>query len=325
MKNVVIRTLGGKGIGYGHFYRCLSLAKAIKRLEKDVNITFIINHELISLISNTEFKFIMSNNLDKDHTIIEKLNISLFIFDSYLGENDYLRKMKEKSKLMLIDDNNDIYDSSIPDIIYNGNIHAGKLRYPDIKGQLKLLGPKYLIMKEEYWDKHNEGTLNKNGILITTGGTDEYKIVLKIIDAIKDLSIKTRIIIGPGYKDNYIKEIENVKTENIELIYKPLSLKEYILSSKIVVTAGGSTVYEILSQKSIPIIFSIANNQDFICKELSDIGIEYLGKHPNIEYHLLDKIIKKIQYDKRYKNDEIFNIVNREGALLVSKILLREI
>ncbi|MDU5079760.1 hypothetical protein [uncultured Tissierella sp.] len=321
MKRIVIRTLGGRKIGYGHFYRCLSLAKAIRLLDKDIDITFIINEELENLIANTGFKFIISSDLKKDYKIMDKLNINLFIFDSYLGNNEYLINVKEKTKLMLIDDNNDIYDSSIPDIIYNGNIHAESLGYSDIEGQLKLLGPKYLVMKEEYWDNNTDLNSNKDGILITTGGTDEYGITLKILEEIKDLDIKIKIIIGPGYTYDYIKKIEEIKMENVELIYKPNSLKRYIASSKLVITAGGSTVYEVLSQRSIPIIFSIADNQDLICKELSDIGIEYLGKYPDINYNMIINNIKRSNI-RIYSKDEMFSLIKGDGAKVTAEILM---
>lgn len=248
MKKIIFRTLGGKGIGYGHFYRCLSLAKAIRSLDLNIHIIFIINDELVDLIYNNGFEYLVSNDLAEDDGLIENINPVLFIFDSYLGTDEYLNRIKEKTKLMLIDDNNNIYRSTIPDIVYNGNIFAEELRYREVKSQLRLLGPKYLIMKEEYWD-NEANTLAKEGVLITTGGTDEYKIAIKILEEIKELDIKTKVVIGPGYRDDYIKKIEHFKTNNIELIYKPNSLKNHISSSKIVVTAGGSTIYEVLSQK----------------------------------------------------------------------------
>ncbi len=325
MKTIVIRTLGGKGIGYGHFYRCLSLAKAMRLLDRAIYITFLINQELIGLLEDAKFDFILSDNLNEDFEIIHNLNIDLFIFDSYLGNDEYLKRIKKKSKLMLIDDNNDIYDSSIPDIIYNGNIHAENLGYSDVNGQLKLLGSKYLIMKEEYWEEKEDKDMHKEGILITTGGTDEYEITVKIMDTIKEFDIKSKIIIGPGYEDNYIKKIEDIKTENMNLIYRPSSLKEYISSSKIVITAGGSTVYEVLLQKSIPIIFSIADNQDLICRELRDIGVEYLGKYPNIDYSELIRILKQIEDYRFYLDDGVFNTVKGNGTILVAKILLSQL
>lgn len=323
--NVLIRTLGGKGIGYGHYYRCVSLAKAISNVNKDANVTFLINDELSDLIKNTNFKSIVENNLVEDYRIIKELNVDLFIFDSYLGNDEYLKEIKKKSRLMLIDDNNDIYDSSIPDIIYNGNIHAKRLNYKIEKEQLALLGSDYLIMREEYWDNISNNFEKKEGILITTGGTDEYGIALKILLAIKDLEINKRVIIGPGYKSDYIKEIEKVSNENVELIYMPDSLKKYLSCSEIVITAGGSTIYEVLAQKCIPIVFSIADNQDLICQELKSMGVRYLGKYPNIEFFRLKDIINDIKKQKVCMNSTIFEAINRKGALLVAKKVINYI
>lgn len=323
MRNIIIRTFGGKDTGYGHYYRCLSLAKAIKLTAKNVHIIFLVNKELHSLIQTTGFNFIISNDLNDDLRIIENLDVVLFIFDSYLGNDGYLRHIKNSTRLMLIDDNNDIYDSSIPNIIYNGNIHAEGLGYKYIKEQTRLLGPEYLIMKEEYWG-NKIPLFPKDGVLITTGGTDEYGIVLNIMNGIKGLDINVRIIIGPGYRNNYIKEIKKNKTQNMELIHKPSSLKEYIDSSKIVITAGGSTVYEVISQRSIPVIFSIADNQDLMCGALQEMGVEYLGKYPNIDYSKLRGLLEKLEQDGTF-DEKIFDITNNEGAKIVANTIIEQI
>ena len=322
MKSIIIRTLGGKGIGYGHFYRCLSLAKAIKLIDTEIRIIFIINDELVNLMENSEFEHIVANDLVEDIAILDNINPSLLIFDSYLGTDAYLRNIKEKTRLMLIDDNNDVYDSRIPDIIYNGNIFAENLGYSGTEGQLRLLGPKYLIMKEEYWSNETNPTY-KEGILVTTGGTDEYGVAIKLLESIKGLDSKVKVIIGPGYRDDYIKQIEELKSENVELVYKPSSLKSYINSSRIVLTAGGSTIYEVLSQRSIPIVFSIADNQDLACKALNHLGVEYLGKYPDIDYSRLAEAIDKLKViNAEDKYGSIFNLVNNNGAYLVANIIL---
>ncbi|NLL81431.1 MAG: hypothetical protein GX231_03875 [Tissierellia bacterium] len=322
MKTIVFRTLGGKGIGYGHFYRCLSLAKGITFLEKHVNIIFIINEELIELIENTSFNYIVSNKLNEDLNIIGNMDIDLFILDSYLGSNEYLRKIKRKTKLMLMDDNNDIYDSTIADILYNGNIYAQNLNYLHVKDQIQLLGSKYLIMKEEYWVNKQDEYTSKEGVLVTTGGTDKYGVITRIIDTIKHLDIKINVVIGPGFNDDYIKEIDDKKPENVDLIYKPISLKDYINLSKIVITAGGSTVYEVLSQKSIPIVFSIADNQDLLCAILNRMGIEYIGKYPNIDYTKLKPLLKRVYSDDVDREAELNNLVTGEGTLLVAQEII---
>ena len=322
MKTILIRTLGGKEIGYGHFYRCLSLSKGIIWLNKNINIVFMINSELVELTKDNNLNFIESNDLNEDLNITKDMNIDLFIFDSYLGNNEYLNTIKNKTKLMLIDDNNDIYDSSIPNILYNGNIFASKLGYHRVKDQLQLLGTKYLIMKEEYWDNNKDEFICREGILVTTGGTDKYGVMIGIIEAIKDINTKIRVIIGPGYNEDYIKKIEGFKTKNLKLVYKPNGLKEHINTSKVVITAGGSTVYEVLSQKSIPILFSIADNQDLLCKTLNQCGISYIGKYPNINYGKLCSLLEQLSNEDINKENEINSLVTGNGAVYTAKSII---
>ena len=325
MKNIIIRTLGGGSTGYGHFFRCLSLAKAIRKIRKDIKIVFLLNDLLIDLIKVEGFNYLVSNSLNYDEKIISNLDtdIDLFVLDTYLGSDNYLKMVKNKikTKIMLIDDNNDIYDSTVVDIIYNGNIHAEKLNYTYVKNQLRLLGSEYLIMKEEYRDSGESDIKDKNSILITTGGSDEYGIALNIMYSIRNLDARIRLIIGPGYKKSYIEKIES---EDVELIYKPSSLKTYINRSEIVITAGGSTVYEILSQNSIPIVFSLADNQDLICKELRDRGVYYLGKYPNLNYSEARDIIRNIKSEET-NYEKIFNLVNPRGVRKVSKLIMEYI
>ena len=57
-----------------------------------------INQDLKGLMSNTDFNFIVSNNLNEDYEKINRFNIDLFIFDSYLGDNEYLKKIKDKTR-----------------------------------------------------------------------------------------------------------------------------------------------------------------------------------------------------------------------------------
>ena len=321
MKKVIIRVLGGEIIGYGHFYRCVSLAQALDLKQKDSKIIFLVNKELISLIDITKFDYEVSNSLNEDYEVIKNLRPDLFIFDSYLGNDNYLKKIKSVSKLMLIDDNNDIYDSKLADIIYNGNIHAKNLGYKKIAGQLQLLGSEYLIMKQEYWQNEIKPDRKKEGILITTGGSDRYGVSFRILENILLCRRKVSIIIGPGYTERLINQIKSIKKGNIELIYKPKSLKDYISNSEIVICAGGSTVYEVLSQKKLPIIFSIADNQDQICDYLNNSGLVYLGKYPDMDYKKLKNAVIKFD-ESRYRDLKgSFQKLDGKGAIRVAKAI----
>ncbi len=314
MKKVVFRIMGGHGIGYGHFFRSYSLAKAFKIFYPDLKVIFMINRELEDQFLDSEFEYLIIDSVSKDFDVVKNLNPQLFILDSYLLSNEYLLGMKRICKIMIFDDNNDVYDSNIPDILLNGNAHARDLNYTMNSNNLYLLGSKYLVMREEYWKEDTLEYEKKDEILITTGGTDSYDISYRLLVSLKDNPYKKKIIIGPGYKQDLIDKLEKINDENVELICKPRSLERYIKESKVAITAGGSTVYEVLSQKTIPIIFSIADNQDVICEYLERKGVLYIGKYPEIKYNAIDENIMTLMQENTYCHNDIFIIEDGQGT-----------
>jgi spore coat polysaccharide biosynthesis predicted glycosyltransferase SpsG len=321
MKTILFRTLGGKGIGYGHFFRTRSLATAFLQCNRNLNILFIVNKGLENHIVNSGFQYHISESFEEDINSIRQLKPDLFILDSYLANNEYLYEVKKISKLMIFDDNNNIYDSSIPDVVVNGNIYAKELDYKRNEDSLYLLGMEYLVMREEYWIESTFRYSTPYGILITTGGTDPYWLSYNIAINLKKFSSKKKIVIGPGYGSDLIAKLEEIKDENTELIYMPNSLKRYINESKIVITAGGSTIYEVLSQNVKPIVFSMADNQDMTCRSLADLGVLFLGKYPHIQYDNLGNYILKTENDHRRLWNERFSMIDGQGVFRVVNCL----
>lgn len=318
MKIIAFRTFGGKDIGYGHLFRCLSLAKAIMN-EKPYRIVFVINEEIVDQISNNGHEFRESNGLVQDYEILESLKADLVIVDTYLANDSYLKKIKTLSKLMLFDDNNDIYDSSIPDIVINGNIYASNLNYREVDSNRFLLGPEYLIMQEGYW-KNTELNCDKNGILITTGGSDFFNISPNILKELVKTDFTIRVIVGPGYTTRTIEELYSIKNDKTSIIINPNGLIDYIKSSEYVITATGSTIYEVISQKSIPIIFSFADNQKLAYNYFENYGISAIGQYPKIEF---GRIIDALEQSKNVNMGKLNSLIDGKGALRVVRHIIQ--
>lgn len=335
LKKVVFRTIGGEGIGLGHYYRCLSLARAMLYIDNNLQIIFVINDLLKAVAQKSSLFFIIDNDVTSDISSIEQLNPELIIFDSYLSNNNYLEMLANKSKLVIFDDNN-IYNSLVADVIINGNVYANSISYKKRADAKYLLGKDFLVMREEYWNsKLNFDMISNNkkdtvsnsyNILVTTGGSDPYNISEEFLKAIMCRNYKIKVVIGPNYSTDLVQRLETLdKTEeNIKLIYMPNSLRELIINSDIVITAGGSTVYEVISQNRIPLVFSMANNQDLLCNELRNIGITYLGKYPHINYNKVINEINEFYINgaKLLLNNKLFTEIDGNGALRVAEILL---
>lgn len=324
MKTAIFRTFGGSLTGYGHYFRLLSLAKAMQILDGSVNIVFLINDDLIPLMHANNFDYRVSNNLDQDYSIVELLGAQLFIWDSYLGTTEYLENVSKICKLIVIDDNNDLYDLKSVDLLINGNLYATDLEYVLADDAIKLLGLNYALLKEEYWkDNRLYRPEEREGLLITTGGSDYYSISLMLLNKLKLIDIPKIVIIGPGYTPALIKKLENIADSNVSLVHAPASLKAYIQKSKVVITAGGSTIYEVLLQGVLPITFSIAENQKRICRSLVEQDYPYLGHYPEIDYSLLLRIIEDIFKNHDERIPKVGFDIDGRGALRVAEEVLK--
>lgn len=319
---ILFNTYVGNDIGYGHLYRCLSLAKALEEMDKNQTIVFLTNKESFSILRNYNFEYIESDAFNDIYNV-EKINPDITILDSYEFSDRYLKKIKRISKLILIDDNNDVYDSKIPDLVLNGNIHAEDLEYKSAA----LLGLKYLVMRSEYWDVQiTNGSNNK--IIITTGGSDFNNLMPKFIQSLRSLQYDREIIIGPGYNNKEIRKIEEIKTKKDYLIYKPSTLIDIFNDSAIILTASGTSIYEILRLNKIPIIYTLADNQIKIAKKLEEYGVINLGNYKEIDYNSLENIVneqlKKIE-KKRNELKDLFEMFDGQGSIRVAKYILEKV
>jgi spore coat polysaccharide biosynthesis predicted glycosyltransferase SpsG len=151
--------------------------------------------------------------------------------------------------------------------------------------------------------------------------------MIKFIQSLKELKMNKKIIIGPVYEKEYIQKIEKEleNDDNYELIYKPKSLKKYIQSSDYVLTAAGSTIYEILTLNKTPIIYTLADNQKLIAKELENYGVINIGYYNEIKYSELKKEIEEIINEENTKIKELFNLFDGQGAKRIAKEIIGEI
>ncbi len=319
---IVFRTNAGPNIGYGHIFRCIALAKAIKEKNSVLEIKFVVNEAAVDIVRKYKFEYLVSNKYD-DILLIKGLKPEAIIFDSYLANNSYLVELKKIARLIIFDDNNDLYDSSIPELIINGNIHAEKLNY----NTKALLGPKYLVMRSEYWDVKITKN-SKRKLCITTGGSDFNNLMPKFVKSLKELQYNKSIIIGPGYSKKEISKIELIHTENDKLIYKPRTLINIFNDSAIILTASGTSIYEILRLNRIPIIYTLADNQKKIANELDEYGVLNIGNYTEINYNglknTIEEYIKSItKKEERLKG--LFEIFDGQGSRRVAKYIIEKV
>ena len=150
----------------------------------------------------------------------------------------------------------------------------------------------------------------------------------KFVVKLKELPIKKRIIIGPAYEEEEILEIKKIVNDSFEIIHKPRSLKKYIEQSKIVLTAASTTVYEVLTLRKIPIIYSVAKNQIMLENSLKNHGVKSLGWYEEINWEKFGEeikmVLRKLSYF-REKLNKLYCKFDGKGALRAARIVLTQL
>jgi len=202
------------------------------------------------------------------------------VLDGYHFGSDYQLGIKAAGfKLLVVDDygHADFYHA---DWVLNQNISAREELYdkrsPDTK---LLLGPKFAMLRKEFlaykgWQRKIAPVAKK--ILVTLGGSDPDNVTLKVIQAMIDLDLHAKVVIGGS--NPHLREIENfIQSQNnstalIEVIVNATNMPELMAWADVAVAAAGSTCWE-LAFMGLPSMFVIlAENQVEIAMQLDAEG-----------------------------------------------------
>jgi len=303
MKTFLIRTHGGQRIGLGHLMRCLSIAKGLARFAQTTSfeVAWIVNGEVIPLLEREGFRASASERFSaEEEALFSEKKPDCILFDAYGAGNPYLAFLKSKAEtVIVIDDNNDQYASQAVDVIINGNIHAERLAYSEsFPHAQRWVGPAFLAMKEEYWESEESDTPEPGSVMVTVGGADPLRLMERFARALEPYPHRKTLIIGPAFEESEMGRLKESYTQGYELVFSPRSLKPFIHRSEVVLTASGSTVYEVLRLKRAPLLFELAENQRQIARVFEEAGIQNLGWYAHLSPELLYQAVSDAVQEK---------------------------
>jgi len=324
---VLIVTEGGKKIGLGHIARCMSLYQAFKK--EGIRPSFVVNGDKTAGNVLAGHDYIVFNWLrDKRRLFNIAKDSDIAVIDSYLADAGIYKEVAGLAKTAVYLDDNMRIDYP-RGIVVNGTVFAKLMRCPKSDGVEYLLGSRYIPLRKEFWDVPAKPIrADIKSIIVTFGGTDGKNMTPKILSFLNSRypEIIKNVIVGAGFKNN--KEIERLKDEKVNLIYRPdaKAMRATMLKSDIAVSAAGQTLYE-LARIGVPTIaVCVADNQERSLAAWRKTGfIEYAGWHNErtITSSILKNIVKLLPLKKRRKMNEVGRrLVDGKGAQrIVEKIL----
>lgn len=259
-----------KIIATGHMMRCLSIADAMKELGEQV--TFLIADENpIELLEQRGYPYIvlhsvwneLEGELDTLCKVIQEKHIDKLLIDHYYVTENYLKAVEENTRVFYLDDLN-AFVYPVSNVICYANYYRAfdyetRYRATGLSTNF-ILGPSYMPLRSAYQGlSKKQISENIRKVLILSGGSDPYDSIRKILAGFqKEKYEKIYAICGRYYED-----IEGLRQENPEVTILPSvdNLEDYMKDVDLIVSAAGTTLYELSAVGTPAISFIYADNQ----------------------------------------------------------------
>lgn len=327
-------------IATGHVMRCLSIADSANDL--GISTTFILaDNNAKELIEHKGYKTIVLNSdwndldaeIDSIKGVIKEKQIDKILIDTYQVTENYLYEISKVAEVYFLDDLNK-FDYPVQNIICYAN-YFKKFNYKNdiswkntkISRQL-FLGCDYVPLRKEFRDVTTKPISDMDSIMILSGGTDRFHIIENFLMRYSGSDFKKIIAICGMYYEEFDQLVSKYKDYPNISIYKSVdNLIDYMKSTDIVISAGGTTLYELCAVGTPTISYSFADNQLDNCNQFDEERlISYAGDvRYNDIYTNADIIIKKIYKDKRerlIRSKKMQSLVDGYGAQRIVETMI---
>ena len=354
---IIFRTDASHQIGSGHVMRCLTLAEELRRTgaivvfitrthfgnlngyieSKDFNIYCLPkpqSAESQENLSGYEQWLGVEEKIDADETIqiLDGIKPDWLILDQYaLGEVWEGLLKPHINKLMVIDDlfnrNHDC------DLLVDQNYSHDQGRYDPFisKDTIKLLGPKYVLLRKEFTDNRASTEVKDNAIkrvFIFFGGSDPDNLTTTALKALMHpdlIHMLVDVVIGRSNSNEETVKALVAKRQNTALYIQVENMAEIMLRADIALGAGGTATWERMSIGLPSIIVTFADNQVALTKDLAqDNIVTWLGSVdevdvPEIYNSMLNAIASPLHLKEQSSRG--LQLISGKGAQTIAKLI----
>ena len=253
----------------------LQVSKLKENLALDQNIDQLSHHSWLGSS--------WAHDADLTNSILYKRKPDWVVVDHYALDVSWHKKIRSNTKkIMVVDDLADRHHDC--EILLDQNLGADVDHYIKlVPSKCKIfLGPKYALLRPEFKRLREESLFKKRfgklrHILINFGGGDKLNLTEKVLKNLSQIklpkNIKIDVVLGPQVSlGTNIYSFRNVFFEKINFLQNVTNMAEIMTKSDLAISAGGSTSWERCALGLPTIIFSTADNQKKITKNIAKHG-----------------------------------------------------
>lgn len=342
-----VRVDGNSRIGSGHVMRCCAIVRAAESMGHGVGF-FVSDGESAEMVRAQGFE---PTVLDGDYRAfaetdallladeIEKAGAAALLVDSYAVTNGFLAALHERCRgagvrIAYIDDGYRFKDGFLPvptrlsvDMLVNyglgASLEAYQRAYVGSDAGL-LIGPAFAPVREEFSEAFYEVRDCVSRILVTTGSTNPGGVLERLVSccaaAVPDGSIHVVVGANASFKD------ENSCGSRFVFHHNPQDMRALMLVSDLVVSAGGTTLYELATLGVPTIAVPITENQLANVVGWRKLGMGYSLQSVEWSDDELTEMIRVLANDVVARwtlSSKMRKMCDGQGAKRVAKAILR--
>lgn len=303
---IFLFTEGGKGIGFGHITRCISIYQALK--EKKVKAKLIVraDRSITRLLRGFDYQvFDWLKAANTTCHLIKKADS--VIIDSYLAGKEFYQMVSEiSSRPVYIDDyQRMIYPRGM---LINGSLYADELNYLKGKGRICLLGLKYQPLRRIFWDIPKK-KINRDirSVLLTCGGLQYNNLLYNLLEYLQG---KFR------YAFKVVTDRRRIDAKDMAALMRNVDA---------CISGGGQTTYE-LARCGVPTIgVCFAGNQLLNLQGWQKRGfLRYVGwRNKKNIFPEISSSLEALDYKNRLAMSSIGqNSIDGQGANRIAREIL---
>jgi spore coat polysaccharide biosynthesis predicted glycosyltransferase SpsG len=333
---ILIRADASNARGMGHISKQITLYNRLRLLGHEILFVTKKNKHSLKILELNSINYICFDG-DKFFDlggILNSFKARIILLDILNTTCKYIEGIKNyKIKIVTFDNSDE--SSFMCDIIFN-IMYYHKLDVKKKYNNLTYLyeGYKYIIIDDAYHKIHKNNFIDQEvtNILLTQGGADTLEKVPLLLNILLSMydpeTFNINVVVGRAFSNANILKINNIasKNENIILHNSPDGIAELINNSDLVITAGGTTMWEIASLNIPMYIYINEEFEDETASIVEKLGFAiYQGIKPadNVVASCLKELIKNYK-TRKYLHNNMKKSNLSEGLNSVVEIIEHE-
>ncbi len=268
---VLFRVDAGPKAGLGHVQRCLSLAAALPRrrcsflADGNKAVERLIGSRGFHPLSLGPVRAGSEQDAEKVIFLAQKLKAGTVVVDSYHVGHRYLARLRSVGLFTAVID--DFARHLFPSqLVIAVGVYAPRLGYKSsTRDRRFLLGPRYALLKPEFWKRPLRSTKPQvQNILLTLGGTDPHGLMPALINLLGDVpgDFSMDVVVGPFFKNlEKVRGAAAAARHKVKLHFSPPSLRPLMVAADAAISAAGQTLYELAASGTPTVAVQVAHNQ----------------------------------------------------------------